>query len=68
MTFLFAGVAFRRGEMVTVEMLARAVPRPLRAAPVGFCLFIACGIGRVSLEAISRAVLSRGPLPIAVAA
>ena len=30
MTFLFAGAAFQRGEMVAVELLVRAVPRSAR--------------------------------------
>lgn len=30
MTFLFVGAAFQRGEMVAVELLVRAVPRPAR--------------------------------------
>jgi C4-dicarboxylate transporter, DctM subunit len=34
--------------------------------PVGLCLFIACGIGRVSLEAISRAVLPMLAICLAV--
>jgi TRAP-type C4-dicarboxylate transport system permease small subunit len=38
-TFLFAGTAFQRGEMVAVEMLVRAVPGPLRK------LLVAIGYG-----------------------
>ena len=43
MTFLFAGAAFQRGEMVAVEMLVRAVPRPVRLVlvVVGYGLSLA---------------------------
>jgi TRAP-type C4-dicarboxylate transport system permease small subunit len=43
MTFLFAGAAFQRGEMVAVEMLIRAVPRPLRLllVTIGYGLSLA---------------------------
>jgi len=48
MTFLFTGVAFQRGEMVAVEMVVRAVPRPLRVALIG----LGYGLSLVLLAAL----------------